>query len=391
MYCEKSNMELNIIYSIYKEVRLKGRYITNKYIEPILKSLPDFFNLSIIGKSVNGKPIYSVKIGRGNTKVFMWSQMHGNESTTTKALFDLFLFLNGDSNEANQIRKDFTLLIIPILNPDGAEAYTRVNANEIDLNRDSVDLSQPESKLLRKTFEEFEPDFCYNLHDQRTIFAAGDKNYPATISFLAPSYNNEKEYNKNRLKAVNVIAEMNDELQKYIPNQVGRFDDSFNINCIGDMFQSLGVPTILFEAGHYQDDYEREETRKFIFISILSSLLKMKEIDFLDNKLNNYLKIPQNKINFYDIIYKKIKINDGSLKRITNFAAHYKEVLVENDVIFEAFVVEIGDEISRFGHLEYDCEGLEYSDNFNNIPEIDRKADFYLDKDKKFVNGLNKM
>lgn len=384
-------MDLNNIYSIYKEVRLRGRYITNKHIEPILKSLPDFFNLSVIGKSVNEKPIYSVKIGTGNTKVFMWSQMHGNESTTTKALFDLFLFLNGDSNEANQIRKDFTLLIIPILNPDGAEAYTRVNANEIDLNRDSVDLSQPESKLLRKTFEEFEPDFCYNLHDQRTIFAAGDKNYPATISFLAPSYNNEKEYNKSRLKAVNVIAEMNEELQKYIPNQVGRFDDSFNINCIGDMFQSLGVPTILFEAGHYQDDYEREETRKFIFISILSSLLKMKEIDFLDNKLNNYLKIPQNKINFYDIIYKKIKINDGSLKRITNFAAHYKEVLVENDVIFEAFVVEIGDEISRFGHLEYDCEGLEYSDNFNNIPEIDRKADFYLDKDKKFVNGLNKM
>lgn len=391
MYCEKSNMDLNNIYSIYKEVRLKGRYITNKHIEPILKSLPDFFNLSVIGKSVNGKPIYSVKIGTGNTKVFMWSQMHGNESTTTKALFDLFLFLNGDSNEANQIRNDFTLLIIPILNPDGAEAYTRVNANEIDLNRDSVDLSQPESKLLRKTFEEFEPDFCYNLHDQRTIFAAGDKNYPATVSFLAPSYNNEKEYNKSRLKAVNVIAEMNEELQKYIPNQVGRFDDSFNINCIGDMFQSLGVPTILFEAGHYQDDYEREETRKFIFISILSSLLKMKEIDFLVNKLNNYLKIPQNKINFYDIIYKKIKINDGSLKRITNFAAHYKEVLIENDVIFEAFVVEIGDEISRFGHLEYDCEGLEYSDNFNNIPEIDRKADFYLDKDKKFVNGLNKM
>ncbi len=384
-------MDLNTIYSNYKELRLKGRYITNKHIEPILKDLPAFFNLAIIGKSVNEKPIYSVKIGTGNTKIFMWSQMHGNEATTTKALFDMFLFLNDDSEQAIQIRKDFTLLIIPILNPDGAEAYTRVNANEIDLNRDSVDLSQPESKLLRKTFEEFEPDFCYNLHDQRTIFAAGEKKYPATISFLAPSYNKEKEYNKTRLKAVNVIAEMNQELQKYIPNQVGRFDDSFNINCIGDMFQSLGVPTILFEAGHYQDDYEREVTRKFVFISILSSLLKLKDISFLDNKLNNYLKIPQNKINFYDIIYKKIKINDGSLKRITNFAAHYKEVLVENEVIFEAFVVEIGDEISRFGHLEYDCEGFEYTDNFNNIPEIDRKADFYLDKNKKFVNGLNKM
>lgn len=384
-------MDLDKIYALCKEVRLHGRYITNVHIEPILKSLPQYFNLSVIGESVKGKPIYSVKIGTGKIKIFMWSQMHGNEATTTKALFDFFAFLNHDSPEAKQIKSDFTLLIIPILNPDGAEAYTRVNANDVDLNRDSVDLSQPESLLLRKTFEEFRPDYCYNLHDQRTIFAAGDTNMPATVSFLAPSYNKEKDYNKTRMIAVNIIANMNDVLQKYIPNQVGRFDDSFNINCIGDMFQSLGVPTILFEAGHYQGDYEREETRKFVFISIISSLLNIENISKLDNKLNDYLKIPQNKVNFYDIIYKKVKINNGSLKKITNFAAHYKEVLVGENVVFEANIVEVGDDISKFGHLEYDCEGLEYSDNFNNIPEIDRKADFYLNKDKKFVNGLNKM
>ena len=28
----------------------------------------------------------------------------------------------------------------------------------------------------------------------------------------------------------------------------------FNINCV-DKFQSLGVPTLLFEAGHYGNDY----------------------------------------------------------------------------------------------------------------------------------------
>ena len=384
-------MDYYSLHASFKENKITGRYITNNHIEPILEQLPSSFNLSIIGKSVKEKPIYSVKIGTGKTKIFMWSQMHGNEATTTKALFDLFNFLKQDSDEANKVKNEFTLLIIPILNPDGAEAYTRVNANQVDLNRDSVDLSQPESVLLRKTFEEFKPDYCYNLHDQRTIFAAGDTNNPATVSFLAPSYNQEKDYNKTRMIAVNIIANMNEVLQKYIPNQVGRFDDSFNINCIGDMFQSLGVPTILFEAGHYQGDYEREETRKFIFISILSSLLNIKNIDILDNKFNDYLKIPQNKVNFYDIIYKKVKINNGSLKIITNFAAHYKEVLVGENVVFEANIAEVGDDINKFGHLEYDCEGLEYSDNFNNIPEIDRKADFYLNKNKKFVNGLNKM
>ena len=47
------------------------------------------------------------------------------------------------------ILKACTLYIIPILNPDGAKAYTRLNANEVDLNRDAQDLSQPESKVLR--------------------------------------------------------------------------------------------------------------------------------------------------------------------------------------------------------------------------------------------------
>ena len=56
-----------------------------------------------------------------------------------------------------------------------------------------------------------------------------------------------------------VIIKMNNVLQNVIPNQVGIYDDSFNINCVGDSFQSKGVPTILFEAGHYKNDYSREK------------------------------------------------------------------------------------------------------------------------------------
>ena len=186
-------MDLIQLFSEIKQQQLFGRYVTNKHIEPILETLSNVFEVSTIGNSVNKKPIYAVKIGTGSKKIFMWSQMHGNESTTTKALFDLFNFLKQDSEEANKIKKEFTLLCIPILNPDGAEVYTRVNATEIDLNRDSVNLSQPESQLLREMFDDFNPNYCFNLHDQRTIFAAGNTKNPATVSFLAPAYNEARE------------------------------------------------------------------------------------------------------------------------------------------------------------------------------------------------------
>lgn len=374
----------------YKETSISGRYLTNNHIKPLLDKLSSDFKVGVIGQSVQNKPIYSVEFGTGKKKIFMWSQMHGNESTTTKALFDLFNFLQSNDEEAKKIKQEFTLLIIPILNPDGAQVYTRVNANEVDLNRDSVDLTQPEAQLLQNTFKAFHPDYCFNLHDQRSIFAAGETRNPATVSFLAPAYNEGREYNDCRLKAVEVIVAMNDELQKHIPNQVGRFDDSFNLNCIGDRFQSLGVPTILFEAGHYQNDYQREETRKYLFVSYLVALKNIYSNVVVADSINSYLNIPQNKSVFYDFLYKNIKINKDSLDIISNFAAHYREILQEDQVIFEAYITEIGNDISKYGHIEFDGEGGIYSDNLDNIPEINKKADFFINNNIIFVNGMRK-
>ena len=197
-------MDLEQLHHTYKESTISGRYITLKEIEPILDRINKNSNLGIVGKSVENRPIYSYQIGSGKTKVFLWSQMHGNESTTTKALFDFLNFLNGDTSLAKQFLNTFTFCAIPMLNPDGATLYTRANANKVDLNRDSQDLTQPESKLLRAVFEEFQPDYCFNLHDQRTIFGVADSGKPATLSFLAPAYNEAREVNESRLKAINI-------------------------------------------------------------------------------------------------------------------------------------------------------------------------------------------
>lgn len=384
-------MEALDLFLNYKEQSVQGRYLTLEAILSILKKLNTKEQVKHVGNSVQGRPIYTYQIGTGKTKIFLWSQMHGNESTTTKALLDFINLLNGETELAKMLLEDFTFLAIPILNPDGAFLYTRENANKVDLNRDAQNLTQPESLVLRGVFEVFQPDYCFNLHDQRTIFGVADSGKPATVSFLAPSYNEERDINATRLDAIRVINNINSVLQNYIPGQVGRFDDSFNINCIGDTFQNLGVPTILFEAGHFPDDYLREETRKYIFISLLVSFTTLSENDVVDNEISQYLNIPQNKVVFYDFMYKNIKINYDGNEIITNFAVQYKEELIDGKVNFKAYIAAIENLDSYFGHYEYDAQGALYSDNQDNLPKINQIADFSLDDKVVFVNGMIKV
>ena len=372
----------------YLEPKLKGKYIHLDVIFPLLESFKNVFEITEIGKSVQQRSIYQVQIGTGKTKILMWSQMHGNEPTTTKGLFDFFNFLSKDSELAQQIKNKYTLLCIPMLNPDGAFAYTRENANSVDLNRDAYLASQPEMKLLRILYEEFKPDYCYNLHDQRTIFGTEGFNLPATMSFLAPAFNNDRDYNEVRMKAIVMINKMNRALQEYIPYQIGRFDDSYNVNCTGDYFTTQNTPTILFEAGHFQMDYDRDESRKYVFISLLSSLLDNYENVIVDNELDNYLRIPQNNKRFFDFIYKNVKIIDNSVEKIINFAAQYVEVLENNEIYFKAKISKVSDLEEYSGHTEYDCESMLFSENGINIPEIGKEANFYLNNLTKFNNGV---
>lgn len=368
---------------------IKGRYVTNDKIFEFLKTLNSEFKIDEIGISVLNKSILSIQVGNGKNKVLLWSQMHGNESTTTKGLIDFLSFLNSNSSEAQKIKKDYTLYCIPILNPDGAELYTRANANEVDLNRDAKTLTQPESVILRKIYLAFKPDICFNLHDQRTIFGTENSDLPATMSFLAPAFNELREYNETRLKAISVINTINSVLQKYIPNQVGRFDDSFNDNCIGDFLTTQNIPTILFEAGHYCDDYNRDIVRNFVFISLYASLTKIynKDVGF-NNELDDYLKIPQNKHKFRDFIYKNIKIENNNSEKIITFAAQYKEVLKDSNIEFEAYISEVEGVDEFLGHQVIDGEKFVFDSEFGKTPVIGQKADFSLNKMLKFRNGL---
>lgn len=293
-------------YSKIKEDSISGRWITLTDIEPLYLGLQNSgIQTKIIGESEEGRAIYQLKLGKGKKRILIWSQMHGNESTGTKAVFDFLKFIQHFPTHeiTKSILDNCSITIIPMLNPDGAQAYTRVNANDVDLNRDAVKLEAKESKLLRSILEEVNPEFCFNLHDQRTIFGVEGTKNPATISFLAPSEEEKRTITKGRKETMNVIVAMNELLQEIIPNHVGRYTDEFYPTATGDNFQKLGHNTILIEAGHFANDYDREEVRKFNFYALLQGIY---HISLAKNfkEFENYLAIPNNIKNFYDVIYR---------------------------------------------------------------------------------------
>lgn len=384
-------MEYETIFSTYTNKEVKGRHITNKIIEPILNRLSDDFNVKIEGKSVLGQPIYSVQYGHGKTKIYMWSQMHGDESTCTKAIIDLFEVLSKDGAYSNFIKATYTLYIVPLANPDGADVHTRENINKVDLNRDVKECTQPESKILMQIFNNFQPDYCLNMHDQRTIYAVGETDKSAIISFLAPAYNENRDINQYRSKAMYIIGEMNKVLQSYIPGHVGRYSDVYCDNCFGDYFASKNAVTILFEAGHHPNDYERDLTRKYIFIGLLVAFDKIHENDIVDDNNSEYFKIPDNKVSFFDILYKNVKINENGMQKIINFAVQYKEVVKDNNIAFDAYIVRIENETHTYhGHVEYDLNGELFFSDYCPFPQNDVKADFYIGENMRFVEGLLK-
>lgn len=378
--------DIKSLFLKYKEENLFGRYITNEHINPLLKGLSNTMVVETIGESVFKAPIYGVKIGCGAKRILMWSQMHGNESTTTKALFDLFNTLKPKNGDLSHILEACTLYIIPILNPDGAKVYTRINGNKIDLNRDAQDLTQPESIVLRNVYESFKPHFCLNLHGQRTIFSAGNNNNIATVSFLAPAQDKACTITPNRMVAMEVIGVMNDMLQKVIPNQVGVYDDAFNLNCVGDTFQNKNVPTILFEAGHYKGDYNREKTRELIYISYLSALNYIAKHKVTGDKHKTYFSIPENGKCFYDVIIRNAKSKSKNV--LEDIAFLYQEKLVGGVVQFVPKVEKIEkSEImcSFYGHLEIDVSGNEVFGGDGTLLKVNHENVFVIINNEKIL------
>lgn len=360
-----------------------------------LKANP-LFDVQIAEKSTEGRAIYQVKVGNGPIKVLLWSQMHGNEATATMALMDIFNFFGKDTPAYTDFKKTLlercTFYFVPMLNPDGAEAWSRYTALGIDMNRDALALQTTEGRLLKKLVKTLKPDFGFNLHDKDRRYSAGQTGNLATMSFLATAYNEAQEVNDVRKKAMQVIVQMNRGLQQYLPNCVGKWPSDFEPRAFGDNIQKWGTSLILIESGGFKNDPEKQYIRKLNYISILSALNSVATKSYVNETTETYDALPVNGKVIFDLIIRNVTIQKGKVSYVADIAINRGEDPVSggDDFVNTSTVEEIGDMSVFFGTDEIDGKGLTIQ--AKKEISLGMKADFTLLKNDevKYVikNGV---
>jgi hypothetical protein len=248
-----------------------------------------------VGRSNAGREIYQTQWGKGPIKVFMWSQMHGDEPTATSALMDMFAYLQKHANNGwiSELSRKVTIRAVPMLNPDGAEIYQRRNLQDIDINRDAVDLKTPEARLLKQLRDEWMPEIGFNLHNQGALTTAGTGGRQAAISLLAVWGDEEKTLTAGQDRNQRLISAIVKAIQRFIPGNIGKYSDEWTPTAFGDNFSAWGTPTILIETGALNGKDELYLV-KINFIALLTALHTLATGTEKNHDPSLYLSLPQN-------------------------------------------------------------------------------------------------
>lgn len=229
---------------------------------------------SVVDSAVTaqGMDIDAFSIGNGDCKVLIWSQMHGNEPVSSLALLDFMFFLQSDSAIAATIRSKYTIVAIPLLNPEGHARNDRRNSLGIDINRDAMDLVSVEARFLNRQHQAMRPDLAFNLHDQEPTYSPGDSPYQTLVSLLAPECDYDGSISKARRTAMGICGTIASWLSPYYPDRISRYQDTYTPTAFGDTFMGRGTASVLIEAGAYRNDPCRIVARRAMFAAIAIGL-----------------------------------------------------------------------------------------------------------------------
>jgi len=225
--------------------------------------------LTSLGQSVKGRQIWMVtlhdasedrpltpssggtgvpappELGAGGVKkVFYLCRQHGHEPSSTEgamAFIRKLVRADKDSTMAEELRR-VTVYVVPMANPDGAEAFLRHNAHSVDLNRDWLNRTQPETRAWYAALQRLRPDLMTDQHelypnDRRPDFTETAGPGSGANLDLVARCDSTQEVVQGAMQAAGfytVSHQINDHHPARLAHRYG---------CI-----VAGVPTILFET-----------------------------------------------------------------------------------------------------------------------------------------------
>ncbi|HOI28296.1 MAG TPA: M14 family zinc carboxypeptidase [Melioribacteraceae bacterium] len=364
----------------YFERSISTERVTHSRIIKSIDRKGSDFDVEIAGRSIEGRIIQSITLGKGKKNILLWSQMHGDEPTATAALFDLFNFFSCDdqfSDFKKMILNKLSMTFIPMLNPDGAECHSRVNRINVDVNRDALRRITPEAEILWKYSDRLRPEFGFNLHDQNSYYTAGRSGKSSAISMLAPPFNFANEINESRKQSMQVISAINNVLGNLIPGHIARYKDDHEPRSFGDNFIGTGISSILIESGFIIGDRNKDLIRKLNFISLLAALNTIADESYKKINFQDYYSIPENQSLLFDLLIRNVySVSNGTSYKVDIGINREKKFDQDsNSFFYKGKIAEIGDLSVYKGIEEHDLNGFTvepgrvFEKEFRSMPE----------------------
>lgn len=125
----------------------------------------------VVGKAAGGADMVLVKLAAevpAKRTILFIAQQHGSELSGREAMFTLLRDWAEitDASFLNYL-KTTTILCIPTAHPDNVT--TRENVNKVNVNRDHLNLTQPESQVIHMVIRDYKPSIIIDLHEGANI------------------------------------------------------------------------------------------------------------------------------------------------------------------------------------------------------------------------------
>lgn len=167
----------------------------------------------VIGKSVQERELFAVFFSNSifgkdesKIKILIFAQQHGNEQSGKEGALLLITELLKPENKYLFDKIDFVL--VPQMNPDGSEVNKRRNGNDMDLNRNHLILTEPETITLHNLFNKYLFEVTMDVHEY----------YPYGETYKKYGYRNNADEEVGAITNINVSREIrNLSYNKYLP------------------------------------------------------------------------------------------------------------------------------------------------------------------------------